>query len=242
MRLYEITDTHLTLEMPGALGTSFRIAENTRLRAVMAIGQNRWMFRSHVLGESQIQIGRRTFPALRIALPDGVERCRRRASDRLVTDGFQLPEVQCSLLLDPESAIPAELANRARINELSRTHQLGEASPALEAVLLPSVGPSAMGSLANIGGGGIGVRFGPNAPVTLDTRNLYWLRLDLRPWIPAPLAVTARLAHVHADSSQCVHAGFAFEFSHNPEHRAFVIEQMERCMRQMQDSHHRKAA
>lgn len=242
VRLYEITETHLTLEMPGALGSSFRIAENTPLVAVMAIGQNRWMFQTHALGEAQIHVGRRTFPGLRIAVPENVERCRQRTTDRVLTDAFQLPDVQCWTLLDPDSAIPAELANRARINELSRAHQQGEPSAALEAALLPTVGPSALGSLANIGGGGIGVRFGPNSQVDLDTRNLYWMRLDLRPWIPAPLAVTARMAHLHTDSTQSLNAGFAFDFSHNPEHKAFIIEQMERCMRMMQTSHQRKAA
>lgn len=242
VRLYEVTDSSLTLEMPGALGSSFRIAPGTPLRAVMAIGQNRWMFSSSAMGDTQIQVGKRFFPALRIATPTEVERCRRRITDRLSTAAFQLPSVQCWTLLDADSAIPAELANRARINELLKARSEGEPSAALEAALLPAVGPSSPGMLANIGGGGIGVRFEPTARVDLDTRNLYWMRLDLRPWIPAPLAVTARLAHVHTDSTQTLHAGFAFDFSHNPEHRAFIIEQVERCMKLMQSVPQRKAA
>ncbi|KAA0214331.1 MAG: hypothetical protein DYG94_07560 [Leptolyngbya sp. PLA3] len=242
VRLYEVTDSSLTLEMPGALGSSFRIAAGTPLRAVMSIGQNRWMFSSSALGETQIQVGRRFFPALRIATPTEVERCRRRITDRLSTSEFQLPSVQCWTLLDPDSAIPAELANRARINELLKARSEGEPSAALEAALLPAVGPSSPGMLANIGGGGIGVRFEQHSRIDLDTRNLYWMRLDLRPWIPAPLAVTARLAHVHTDSTQTRHAGFAFDFSHNPEHRTFIIEQVECCMRLMQTVPQRKAA
>lgn len=242
VRLYEIADDSLTIEMPGALGSSFRIGPGTPLVAVMAIGQNRWKFHTTVLGEANAHSGRRPFPAMRVAMPDNVERCIRRSSDRVATDAFQLPSVQCWTLLEAESAIPAELANRARINELLKAREQGEPSAALEAALLPAVGPSSPGALSNIGGGGIGVRFEPTSRVDLDTRNLYWMRLDLRPWVPAPLAVTARLAHVHTDSSQCLHAGFAFDFSHNPEHRTFVIEQMERCMRLMQSSHQRKAA
>lgn len=242
VRLYEVTDSSLTLEMPGALGSSFRIASGTPIRAVMAIGQNRWMFSSSALGETQIQIGKRFFPALRIATPTEVERCRRRVTDRLSTAEFHLPSVQCWTLLDPDSAIPAELANRARIHELLKARSEGEPSAALEAALLPAVGPCSPGMLANIGGGGIGVRFEPAARVDLDTRNLYWMRVDLRPWIPAPMAVTARLAHVHTDSTQTLHAGFSFDFSHNPNHRSFIIEQVERCMKLMQSVPQRKAA
>lgn len=235
VRLYAVDDSALTIEMPGALGTSFPIRNNAKLIAVMAIGQNRWLFRTRVLGQAVTHVGRREFPALRIALPEAVERCPRRRTSRLSTTSLQLPGAQCWMLLDPESAIPAEVANRARINELLRSRTCERPSPELEAVLLPTVGPSASAELANIGGGGVGLRFSRENCIELDTRHYYWLKLDLCPWVPAPLVVTARLAHVHSDASQIVHAGFAFDFSHDAEHRPFIIEQMKRCMRLMQE-------
>ena len=54
-------------------------------------------------------------------------------------------------------------------------------------------------------------------------RPFWWLRVDLRPEIQAPVAVTARLAHTHIDSTQALYCGMAFEFSHNASQKDFVI-------------------
>jgi hypothetical protein len=233
VRLYAVHEDHIVVETPGTMGRSFEIAAGTRLVGTMAVGQNRWMFHSHALGATQSP-ERRGFPALRLSTPEGVERCRRGTSDRISTAQISLPEVSCWPLIDPVTAIPAEVANRARIQELTFARETSPLAPELEAILLPAVGPQATAALGNIGGGGVGLRFAPSERIDLDTRNVYWLRLDLRPWIPAPLTVSARLAHTFTDAAQQVHAGFAFDFSHNPEHRGFVIEQMERCMKRMQ--------
>lgn len=233
VRLYEVHDDHIIVETPGTMGRSFEIAKQTKLVGTMAVGQNRWMFHTIVLGMTETH-DRRGFAALRLSSPEGVERCRRGTSDRISTAQISLPEVSCWPLIDPVTAIPAELANRARIQELTYARETSPLAPELEAILLPAVGPLATAALGNIGGGGVGLRFAPTERIDLDTRNVYWLRVDLRPWIPAPLTVSARLAHTFTDAAQQVHAGFAFDFSHNPEHRAFVIEQMDGCMRRMQ--------
>jgi hypothetical protein len=232
VRLYAIESDHIVVEMPGTMGRSFEIPVGSKLVGNLSVGQNRWMFHSSVLG-SVASAGRRGFPALRLALPQGVERCRRGSRDRITTAEVCLPEVRCWPLVDPVSAIPAELANRARIRELGLARECADQAPELEAILLPAVGPEATAALANFGGGGVGLRFPANEQIDLDTRNVYWLRLDLRPWLPAPLTVSARLAHTFTDATQQVHAGFAFDFSHNPEHRDFVIEQMELCMQRI---------
>jgi hypothetical protein len=234
VRLFDIGAESMTVEMPGAMGQSYEIDLGMPLVGVMAIGQNRWRFESRVLGVTKTIGGRREYPALSIALPENVQRCRRRVADRVSTDDSQLPAVCCWTLLDPESAIPAEVANQARMHELHKTRCSQPASVQLEAVLLPSVGPESRGVLANIGGGGVGLQFERGERLDLDTRHSYWLRLDLRPWLPAPLSVTARLAHSYVDAMGTVHAGFAFDFSHNPGHRVFVLEQIGLCMRTMQ--------
>jgi len=233
VRLYEIGEDHLVVETPGTMGRSFEIADGTKLVGTMSVGQNRWMFHTTSLGSTN-GTDRRGFAALRLSAPEGVERCRRGSHDRITTAQISLPEVACWPLIDPITAIPAEVANRARIQELTLARETSPLAPELEAILLPAVGPRATASLGNIGGGGVGLRFGPNERIDLDTRNVYWLRLDLRPWIPAPLTVSARLAHTFTDAAQYVHAGFAFDFSHNPDQRAFVIQQMERCMKRIQ--------
>jgi hypothetical protein len=72
-----------------------------------------------------------------------------------------------------------------------------------------------------------------------------WIQLDLRPHIPAPVAVTARIAHTHVDSSQHVYAGLAFDFAHNPPHRRFIVDlfaQYVESLQQQQQSGGRAAA
>jgi hypothetical protein len=64
----------------------------------------------------------------------------------------------------------------------------------------------------------------PENAKALSSRPFLWLRVDLRPDIPAPIAVTCRVAHTHIDSSQNVYAGLAFDFSHNTGHRQFIVD------------------
>jgi hypothetical protein len=66
------------------------------------------------------------------------------------------------------------------------------------------------------------------------------MRIDLRPTIPAPLSLVGKIVHTHIDSAQNVYAGVAFEFAFNPQHRDFVVAQVERYINTLQAK--RKAA
>jgi hypothetical protein len=94
----------------------------------------------------------------------------------------------------------------------------------------------------NIGGGGLGLIFSKEDASAADRCRLVWMRIDLRPIIPAPLAVTARLVHKHLDSAQNVVAGAAFDFSFNQPHRDFVVEQILRYVDTISPLAHSKAA
>src|SRR5262245_65159190 len=84
-----------------------------------------------------------------------------------------------------------------------------------EPILLPDVGPLFTAKLVNMSGGGLGLRIGPSEAGAAERRPFLWLRVDLRPQIPVPIAVTARLVHTHIDSGQNLYAGMAFDFAHN---------------------------
>lgn len=223
VRLLGIHETQLLIEVPSAMGQALRFEDNTELAVVMAVGQNRWMFRTRVLpkaGPSPFGVS----PGIRLAMPEGVQRCPRRDFLRVATTQLQLPEVECWHLLDPASVLPAEVANRAMILDLeaSRTH-VGDVP-----MYLPEIGPMFKARLMNIGGGGLGLHIDKSEASAVDRSRLLWIRLDLTPHIPAPLGMTARLAHTHLDSEQNIYAGVAFEFSFNPPHRQFVVDQITR--------------
>lgn len=232
VRILHLSDDEITIELPGTLGKSFDLSTGTRLLGIMAVGQNKWMFHTEVLGPSKVSY-RNTFGAIRIAMPHTVERCQRRTFDRISTASVKLPEVNCWPLIDPRSAVPAEMANRIMILDLQDRDLTGEGSPPTKEEL-PEVGPAFSAKLANIGGGGIGLQIERSCASALDSCRMFWFRIDLRPSIPAPMALTARLAHTHIDSQQNVYAGFAFEFGLNPSHKAFVLGQIDRYMRHAQ--------
>lgn len=226
VRLYQVTDRELIIERPGAMGQPFNVAEGAELIGGMVIGQNRWMFHTRCLGSGETPgPGGRPVSVLRVALPDKMERCQRRSFNRISTVELSIPQVECWPLLDPYSVIAAEIANRAQILELERS-----AAPAASATpssfTMPVVGPRFQAQLLNIGGGGVGLQIERADAAALDRSRLFWLRVDLTPQIPAPLAITARLAHTHIDSTQAVYAGLAFEFGFNPAHREFVAGQL----------------
>ena len=63
---------------------------------------------------------------------------------------------------------------------------------------------------------------------------MFWLRINLTPHIPAPIGMTARLAHTHVESTQNIYAGLAFDFAYNPSHRQFVVDQVCRYVGSLQ--------
>lgn len=227
-RLLSLTPTEIVVEQPTAMGQPLFIDRGVELIGVMAVGQNRWMFRTRTLAATP-KLSKTGL--MRIAMPEQVERVQRRQFYRVSTASLSLPKVECWPLLNPTSVGPAELANRTQIED---AHQSGKAPQAQEPSVLPEVGPMFHAQLVNLGGGGVGLMVDPSEAKSIDRSRLYWLRLNLTPQIPVPLGVTARLVHNHIDSTQAVYAGMSFDFSFHPQHQSFVVAQMMRYMEALQ--------
>lgn len=231
VRLLEITGEALVVEPPAALGRTIQLPEGTQLVGALTVGQNRWMFRTHCTNYTNARGG----PSgqtlgLRLALPTEVERCPRRQLNRVSSAEIRLPAVECWLLDDPASTIAAETANRASI--LSRLDARSGASHSngawgegpLDALCLPRTGPSLRGQMQNLSGGGMGLILGPEDCATAQRARFLWLKIDLRPEIPEPLALTARVAHTRLDSNRNTVVGLAFDFRHHPAHQRFATD------------------
>jgi hypothetical protein len=229
VRVLGLTDNEILVERPNAMGHAVSIDDGLELIVVMSVGQNRWMFHSRKLGAAD---GPSPFAhrgeGLRLSMPDRVERCHRRDFLRISTAHLHPPRVECWPLLDPTSVGPAELANRTLIQDLERSGRPFTITSDADTSLLPDVGPPFEGRLINIGGGGAGLIFARAEAGAAERARLLWMRLHLMPHVPAPIGVTARLAHKHMDSEQNLVAGAAFEFAWNTAHRDFVVEQMTR--------------
>lgn len=231
VRVRQSGDERILVEHPSALGRTIEIKNGQRLVVVMSVGQNRWIFTTEVKSVTQGRDG-----VLELEPPLRVERATRRTQERVSTSSINLPQVRCWLLRDPITAVPAETASRDRILGLlamppaSRPPLAPDALDTLGAIA-PDVGPGFKAQLANIGGGGIGLKVGPDESARVQSSKLYWTRLDFSPVIPAPLDLVAKIAHTHLDSQQNTYAGLAFEFGLDPTHRAFVADQIERYMR-----------
>lgn len=232
VRILRLTDTEILIERPAAMGQSFGLAVDTTLVAVMSVGQNRWMFRTRVIGIERT--------GLRLEMPTTVERCRRRDFLRVSTAALTLPVVSCWPLLDPVSVIPAEIANREHILDLERRRIDTVLPIENDLEILPEVGPPFPARLMNLGGGGVGLLVAPGESAALDRSRTLWLHIDLRPTIPAPLALTTRVVHRHLDSEQNIYVGASFDFSAHAGHREFVVAQISRFLGVASD--HRAAA
>lgn len=229
VRVREVNDNRIVVDAPSALGRAISIEPGTRLVVVMSVGQNRWIFLSGVTEAHPGPGG-----SLTLAVPTRVERATRRSQQRVSTAKINLPEVRCWPIADPAGAIPAQAHNREQITALLQ--QPPGSSPVGDDLdtlgeLAPDVGAGFRAQLNNIGGGGVGIIISSENSALVESTKLYWTKLDLRPIIPAPLALIARLAHTHLDSQQNIHAGLAFEFGLDPAHRPFVADQIERFMR-----------
>ncbi|MFN0012514.1 MAG: PilZ domain-containing protein [Phycisphaerales bacterium] len=230
VRLLEISADALVVEPPAALGRTIQLPEGTQLIGALTVGQNRWMFRTHCTNYANARGG----PSgqtlgLRLALPTDVERCPRRQLNRVSSAEIHLPAVECWLLDDPASTIAAETANRASI--MARLGGRGEPhGPAswgespLDTLCLPKTGPSLKGQMQNLSGGGMGLILGPDDCATAQRARFLWLKIDLRPDIPEPLALTARVAHTRLDSNRNAVVGLAFDFRHHPAHQRFATD------------------
>ncbi|MHC4590474.1 MAG: PilZ domain-containing protein [Planctomycetota bacterium] len=215
VRLVALTKEEILVERPTTLGQVIQLDPGIELVAILAVGQNRWMFSTSNLGLTQ-HGGRdhRAITAMRLAMPQHVERCQRRNYYRIETATLNLPEVEVWPLLDPKSVIVAE-----RAVELQGNLERGGAR-----------GPT----LLNIGGGGVGLRVRPQDAQALTRHKLFWLRFSLPPELSTPICATGKLAHTNVDSTQHTYAGMAFDFSFNPGHQRFVVEQICRYITAMQ--------
>ncbi len=236
VRVLKLSETEILIEQPGAMGQSFKINEGAELVGIMAVGQNKWMFNTRVLGTTLNETRAGTFPALRIAMPEKVVRCMRRSADRTSIAHIDLPKVDCWKLIDPLSAVPVEVANRVQIEEMYAKGKPALSDDALsnDPMSLPTVGPMFEARLANIGGGGVGLIIPNESRQNIDSGKLFWMRLDLRPTIPAPIVLSAKLVHSHLDAMQDTYAGMAFEFGINNAHKGFVIKQIARYISSFQ--------
>jgi hypothetical protein len=227
VRVAGLKDDRILVEQPSAAGAWIDIMPETVIVGALSIGQNRWMFRTRVLGSREA--GPCPPRTVCLAMPENVERCQRRSFFRVSTAELSLPPVDCWPLLDPTSVSAAEVANRAQIMDLITSPRAID--PADEPLILPEVGPRVPARLMNLGGGGAGLLLERSDGVAMDRARLFWIRINLMPQIPAPIGLTARLVHTHIDSAQNLYAGLAFEWAFHPAHKDFVIQQIARCVK-----------
>lgn len=233
VRVLALTSGEIIVEEPVVLRQRIHVAPGVELIGVIAVGPNRWMFRTTNLGQTTAPLGGGIQTgALRLAMPTLVERCQRRAFYRVSTVDMNLPAVVCAPLLDPSSAVAAETAIRAAVDDMSPgvIARIAPESP----IMNPEIGPSFHATLVNIGGGGVGLLVEQQDASGLDRHRNFWLRIDLTPHMTTPLGVCTRLAHTHIDVSKRTYAGMSFEFGHNAAYEKFVIEQVCRYVAEVQ--------
>ncbi len=241
VRLLAVTDREILVEQPSTLGQPIELDAGIDLVAILAVGQNRWVFGTANLGVIRYPLnGQKPVSALRLLMPENVERCQRRNHERMQIGDLNLPEVEMWPLLDPKSVILAERANELRLDEEAGSPHAGRTRPNDEDTM-PEVGPKFTATLVNIGGGGVGLRVRPEDAHVLTRHKVFWLRFSLPPELTAPVCATGKLAHTSVDSTQHTYAGMAFDFSFNPAHQRVVAEQIRRYIGRQQQAQRRTA-
>lgn len=229
VRLVEVNGSAIVVERPFALGKGVDLGHDAPLVGLYTVGQNRWMFRTRITGhEFHEDRDGRAHDALVLTAPDGVERCQRRNFYRISTIGLQLPTVEAYPLLDPTSTAVAETACRQEIEQMIDHGIAGRITPEDQAqsVAMPEVAPPVPARLVNLGGGGVGIVVEDQDKSAFENNRAFWLRIDLRPHIPAPLGVAARLRHTNLDSHKRLYAGMVFDFANGSRHQQFVVNQL----------------
>lgn len=222
VRLLEIRGNRLIVENPVTLGRNVPIRPGVSIVGGLSIGQNRWMFTTAVLAADQRVIDGRPHQVIELLMPENVERCQRRAFYRISTASLDLPDVECESIDDPAEAVPLQIATRAAIVDGTSAPTPSRSAPM--SLASPATGLGGRGELLNIGGGGALLRMPASCGSLLDRPSYFLLSVDLGPSVALPLPITAKLAHTRIDSSQNIHAGFAFDFSQNREYESFVSE------------------
>jgi len=239
VRVLDLGEDEIVVEPPVALGQTIPLEEGVHLVACIAVGQNRWMFATQLLGmiEARRPTGYRG-NALRLRLPATVKRCQRRDHYRVETAALNLPQVDVWPLMDPRSVVLAERMNELQIEpgNAATDYTLGGED------VMPEVGPRFVARLLNVGGGGLGLDVAPENHQMLARHKLFWLRFPLPPELELPICATAKLAHTHMQSNQHVYAGLAFDFTFNATHQRFVADQICRFIKRLQQQQLRRSA
>lgn len=237
VHILDVMDSEIIVERPTAMGQEIPLKPGVALVGILSIGQNRWVFRTVNMGETDHPIshhhgGNRTMPALRLLMPDSVERCQRRSYYRVDTNAgsLNLPSVEVWPLLDPQSVVLAERAAEMRLH-IANCIDAGDddgTTPEHNALveIMPEVGPKFRATLLNIGGGGIGLLVEPEDAHLLGRHRLLWMRFALPPDLDVPICATGKVVHTHMESSHQVYVGAAFDFTFNPAHQRCVVDQI----------------
>jgi len=233
LKIAALEEESVVVEAPVMLGKHIPIKDGAQLIGAISIGQNRWKFKTEKIGDCAVS-GTRV-PALRLRLPDDVERCMRRFT-RFETGGLNLPLVHTWPLLDPRSVVAAEQASDAAWHAAHTALHSGEPVPAPVPLPMPHVGPHFPAVLVNIGGGGAGLRVESTDAAALGRHRVFWLQIELGVQAPLPICVTAKLVHTHLDSLQRTYAGLSFDFTFHLPHQQAVANQIAHAMRSAQAS------
>ena len=229
VRLLKMAEDAIFVEQPMTLGQPIDLQKGIGLVVILTIGQNRWMFRTSNIGivafnQGGGRLGDRPTFALRLAMPKVVERCQRRASYRVSTASLRLPDVDAWPLLDPSTVLLAERANELEFHGAALQTDV----EAPEELRLPKIGPQFRAKLVNLGGGGVGLSVPIGESQSLLRHKLFWLRIKLPPVLKTAICASAKVVHTHLSAAQEYYAGMAFDFTFNPSHEKFVVEQIGR--------------
>ena len=230
-----LSDSEIVVEHPTTLGRRLPLERGAAVVAIIAIGQNRWSFRTQLAEIMNTTVRGREVESIRLPLPDAVERCQRRDFYRMNTASLNLPGVDLWPILDMGSVVLAERANELAV-EAERRGDITEILAPGQTEICPELGPKFSAFLLNVGGGGIGLAVPPEASQLLPRHHHFWVSLDLRPEIRTPVCATARVAHTHLQNDQSMYAGMAFDFAHNAVHQKFVVDQICRFIAMQQRS------
>ncbi|MAI66731.1 MAG: hypothetical protein CMJ26_02495 [Phycisphaerae bacterium] len=227
-KLISLSDGEILVEMPTAAGVPLPLEEGVQLLGIIAIGQNRWMFRTSCLGRTSYRSNSSDNIALRLQMPKTVERCQRRRDYRITTDVLSLPQITAWPLFDPRSVVLPERMCQLRMER----HISKDTSPRAlgEKDIMPDVGPSFTATLVNIGGGGVGLQIPTGEGSGTARHRLHWLKFPLSGSDGPPLCVTAKLMHTHLEAGNSTYMGMMFDFSFNPSHKRFVTQQITRAV------------
>ena len=232
VRVLDLTADEIAVERPITLGREVHIEAGIELVGAIAIGQNRWTFRTINLGDvSGGSAGHA--PGLRLAMPTEVSRSQRRRV-RVDTQSVTLPNVEIWPLLDPKYVIPAERATELAFESWKAGEEVA-ASDLFSDAVMPVVGPKFTAELANLGGGGVGLVVDHDNAAAVGRHRIFWLRLSLEPEIPIPVCASGKVVHTHIDSTQRTYVGIAFDFSFNQPHQSLVANQILNYIEQQQE-------